>query len=42
MYAVDTIVQAVDAGDRVCAVFLDLNKAFDSLEQYILLIRAQK
>ena len=42
MYAVDTIVQAVDAGYHVCAAFLDLNKAFDSLEQYILLIRAQK
>ena len=42
MYAVDTIVQAVDVGYHVCAAFLDLNKAFDSLEQYILLIRAKK
>ena len=32
MYAVDTIVQAVDAGDCVCAAFLDLRKAFDSLD----------
>ena len=39
MYAVDTIAQAVDAGDHVCAAFLDLKKA---LEQCILLIRAQK
>ena len=39
MYVVDTIVQAVDAGDNVCAAFLDLKKA---LERCILLIRAQK
>ena len=39
MYVVDTIVQAVDAGDNVCAAILDLKKA---LEQCILLIRAQK
>ena len=42
MYAVDTIVQAVDAGDCVCAAFLDLRKAFDSLGHCILLGHLQK
>ena len=42
MYAVDTIVQAGDAGDCVCAAFLDLRKAFDSLDHCILLGRLQK
>ena len=42
MYAVDTIVQAVDAGDCVCAAFLNLRKAFDSLDHCILLGRLQK
>ena len=42
MYAVDTIVQAVDAGDCVCAAFLDLRKSFDSLDHCILLGRLQK
>ena len=31
LYATDTIVQAIDAGKYVCATFLDLYKAFDSL-----------
>ena len=38
IYAVDT----VDAGDCVCAAFLDLRKAFDSLDHCILLGRLQK
>ena len=42
MYAVDTIVQAVDAGKCVCAAFLDLRKAFDSLDQCILLGHLQQ
>ena len=42
MYAVDTIVQAVDAGDCVCAAFLDLRKEFDSLDHCILLGRLPK
>ena len=37
MYAVDTIVQVVDAGECVYAAFLDLRKAFDSLDHCILL-----
>ena len=39
MYAVDTIVQAVDSGDCVCAASFDLRKAFDSLDHCILLGR---
>ena len=42
MYAVDTIVQAVDGDNCVCAAFLDLRKAFDSLDHCILLQRLQK
>jgi len=38
-YAVDTIVQAVDHGDYICAAFLDLRKAFDSLDIHLLLGR---
>ena len=39
LHAVDTITQALDNGDSVCAVFLDLRKAFDSLDHSILLQR---
>ena len=41
MYAVDTIVRAVDGGNCVCAAFLYLRKAFDSLDHTILLQRLQ-
>ena len=37
LYAVDTITQALDNGDSVCAAFLDLRKAFDSLDHCLLL-----
>ena len=37
LYAVDKIVQAVDGGNFVCAAFLDLRKAFDSLDHHLLL-----
>ena len=37
--AVDTIVNHMDKGDTVCAAFLDLRKAFDSLDHCILLHR---
>ena len=36
-YAVDTITQALDNGESVCAAFLDIRKAFDSLDHSILL-----
>ena len=39
LYAVDTITQALDNGDSVCAAFLDLRKAFDSLDHCLLLQR---
>ena len=39
LYAVDTIIQALDNGDSVCAAFLDLRKAFDSLDHCLLLRR---
>ena len=39
LYAVDTITQALDNGDSVCAAFLDLKKAFDSLDHCLLLQR---
>ena len=37
--AVDTIVTYLDKGDAVCAAFLDLRKAFDSLDHCTLLCR---
>jgi len=37
LYAVDTIVNALDCGKVVCSAFLDLCKAFDSLDHTILL-----
>ena len=37
--AVDHIVHSLDAGDAVCAAFLDFCKAFDSLDHYVLLSR---
>jgi len=36
LYAVDTILQVVDHGDYICAAFLDLRKAFDSLDHHLL------
>ena len=36
LYAVDTIVSALDCGKIVCTAFLDLHKAFDSLDHTIL------
>ena len=39
LYATDTIVQAIDAGKHVCAAFLDLRKAYDSLDHHLLLKR---
>ena len=39
VYATDIIVQAMDAGKSVCAIFLDLRKAFDSLDHHLLLNR---
>ena len=39
LYTVDTIIQALDNGDSVCAAFLDLRKAFDSLDHCLLLER---
>ena len=35
--AVDFIVHSLDAGNSVCAAFLDFRKAFDSLDHYLLL-----
>ena len=37
LYVTDKIVQAFDAGKYVCAAFLDLCKAFDSLDHHLLL-----
>ena len=37
LYSIDMIVSALDKGSAVCAVFLDLRKAFDSLDHLILL-----
>ena len=37
LYAVDTITQAFDVGNSVYAAFLDLRKAFDSLDHHVLL-----
>ena len=39
LYAVDMIVHALDWGLAVCAAFLDLRKAFDSLDHVILMER---
>ena len=39
MVAVDTIVQALDNKLCSCVAFLDLGKAFDSLDHHILLQR---
>ena len=39
LVAVDTIVNCLDKGDTVCVAFLDLRKAFDSLDHCILLCR---
>ena len=39
MFAVDTITQALDAHQVVCTAFLDLRKAFNSLDHVILLKR---
>ena len=37
--AVDTIVNCLDKGEIVCATFLDIRKAFNSLDHCILLCR---
>ena len=37
LYATDTIVRVIDAGKYVCATFLDLCRAFDSLDHHLLL-----
>ena len=37
MLAVNLIVNSLDIGKSVCAAFLDLKKAFDSLDHCILL-----
>ena len=39
LYSIDMIVSALDKGLAVCAAFLDLRKAFDSLDHLILLKR---
>ena len=39
LYAVDTIINSLDKGRVVCAAFLDLRKAFDSLDHSLLLQR---
>ena len=41
-FAVDTITQALDDHKIVCTAFLDLRKAFDSLDHVILLERLSK
>ena len=38
-FAVDTIMQVVDHGDYICTAFLDMRKAFDSLDHHLLLRR---
>ena len=38
LYAVDTITQALNNRDSVCAAFLDLRKAFDSLDHCLLFL----
>ena len=42
LFAVDKIVNALDCGSVVCAAFLDLRKAFDSLDHVTLLHRIQE
>ena len=39
MVAVDSVAQAIDHNMSVCVAFLDLRKAFDSLDHHILLKR---
>ena len=39
LVAVDSIVHLLDKGEAVCVAFLDLRKAFDSLDHHILLQR---
>ena len=39
LYAVDTVINSLDGGMVVCAAFLDLRKAFDSLDHALLLQR---
>ena len=41
MFAIDKIVNALDRHLVVCAAFLDLKKAFDSLDHVILLQRLE-
>ena len=42
LFAVYKIVNALDSGSVVCAAFLDMRKAFDSLDHVILLQRLQE
>ena len=42
LFTVDKIVNALDCGSVVCAAFLDLRKAFDSLDHVTLLHRVQE
>jgi len=42
LLAIETIVHAPDQGLAVCAAFLDLRKAFDSLDHVILLEKLHK
>ena len=39
LFAVDTVVNTLDRCEVVCAAFLDLRKAFDSLDHVVLLER---
>ena len=32
---------ALDKGDSVCALFMDLSKAFDTINQYVLLAKVK-
>ena len=41
-HAVDHIATLLDKGSVVCATFIDLRKAFDSLDHYLLLQRISK
>ena len=42
LFTVDKIVNALDSGSVVCAAFLDMRKAFDSLDHVTLLQRLQE